>query len=177
MRESHQYGHLDECTDDERAHRGTGKTMLFSCFNDVVEEATSMRWAREAGNASETSIGKLWAASEIIADSCTENAKDIGSLIGTTFVARDMIRMVDALAEDGMMRYWGEKRRSVSAARCTVGLMIPGFSYGSALGQTVAAMFPDRMDKVVLDANTNPHQYCHWQYVFSPPSRWRHWLN
>lgn len=84
--------------------------MLFSCFKDVAVEATSMQWTYEAGNASETSIGKLWAASGIIADTCAENAKDVGSLIGSAFVARDMMRMVDAFAEDGMLRFWGEKR-------------------------------------------------------------------
>lgn len=38
-------------------------------------------------------------------------------------------------------------------------LRCAGFSYGTALGVTVAAMFPDRMDKVVLDGVLNPTQY------------------
>lgn len=50
------------------------------------------------------------------------------------------MQIVDALGEDGLLRYWG-------------------FSYGTALGATVAAMFPKRMDKVVLDGVLNPHQY------------------
>lgn len=36
---------------------------------------------------------------------------------------------------------------------------LAGFSYGTALGTTVAAMFPDRMDKIVLDGNLNPSEY------------------
>ncbi|KAL8647820.1 MAG: hypothetical protein Q9226_006274 [Calogaya cf. arnoldii] len=51
-----------------------------------------------------------------------------------------MMQIVDALDEDRLLRYWG-------------------FSYGTALGATVAAMFPDRMDKVVLDGCLNPHDY------------------
>ncbi|CAL8580361.1 hypothetical protein XPA_006090 [Xanthoria parietina] len=51
-----------------------------------------------------------------------------------------MMQIVDALGEDGLLRYWG-------------------FSYGTVLGATVAAMFPDRMDKVVLDGCVNPHDY------------------
>ena len=51
-----------------------------------------------------------------------------------------MMQIVDALNEDGLLRYWG-------------------FSYGTVLGATVAAMFPDRMDKVVLDGVVNPHSY------------------
>ena len=54
-----------------------------------------------------------------------------------------MIQIVDALqceGEDGLLRYWG-------------------FSYGTVLGATVAAMFPDKMDKVILDGNVNLHEY------------------
>jgi pimeloyl-ACP methyl ester carboxylesterase len=36
-----------------------------------------------------------------------------------------------------------------------------GFSYGTTLGVTVAGMFPDRMDKVVLDGVVNSHEYYH----------------
>ncbi len=38
-----------------------------------------------------------------------------------------------------------------------------GFSYGTTLGVTVAAMFPDRIDKVILDGVQNPHEYYHAQ--------------
>ena len=34
-------------------------------------------------------------------------------------------------------------------------------SYGSLLGATVAAMFPDRMDRLVLDGVVNAHNYYH----------------
>ena len=31
-----------------------------------------------------------------------------GDLVGTAFVARDMMQFVDALDEDGLLRYFGE---------------------------------------------------------------------
>jgi hypothetical protein len=34
-----------------------------------------------------------------------------------------------------------------------------GVSYGSALGEAVAALFPERMDKVVIDAILDPTEY------------------
>lgn len=34
-----------------------------------------------------------------------------------------------------------------------------GLSAGALLGATVAATFPDRMDKLVLDGVSNAHQY------------------
>lgn len=36
-----------------------------------------------------------------------------------------------------------------------------GISYGTTLGRTVAAMFPDRIDKMVLDGVQNVHEYYH----------------
>jgi hypothetical protein len=59
-------------------------------------------------NSSDTALGTVWAAEEVRADKCVENAKDIGELIGTPFVVRDMVQIIDALGEDGMLRYWGE---------------------------------------------------------------------
>lgn len=36
---------------------------------------------------------------------------------------------------------------------------LAGMSYGSVIGAVLLAMFPQRMDKVVLDGVLNPHQY------------------
>jgi pimeloyl-ACP methyl ester carboxylesterase len=36
-----------------------------------------------------------------------------------------------------------------------------GISYGSTLGATAAAMFPERMDKIILDGVLNPVEYYH----------------
>lgn len=34
-----------------------------------------------------------------------------------------------------------------------------GFSYGTTLGATLVSMFPDEVDRVVLDGVQNPHEY------------------
>lgn len=44
-----------------------------------------------------------------------------------------MLQIVDALNEDGMLRFWGR-------------------SYSTVLGQTFAAMFPDRVGRMLLDS-------------------------
>lgn len=108
--------------------------------NDL--EAATLFSDQALGNSSDTALGRLWAKGEIYSNACYQNANETGSLIGTAFVARDLISVVDALGEDGKLRYWG-------------------FSYGTVLGATVAAMFPERIDKMVLDGVQNPHQYYH----------------
>lgn len=65
-----------------------------------------------------------------------------GELVGTAFVARDIDSIFQALGEDGMIRYWG-------------------FSYGTLLGSTIAAMFPEKIDRMILDGNINPTDYYH----------------
>lgn len=71
---------------------------------------------------------------------CYKAQKDTGAFIGTAFSARDIISAVDALGEDGKLRYWG-------------------ISYGTVLGQTLAGMFPDRIDRMVLDGNVMIDEY------------------
>lgn len=59
-------------------------------------------------NSSDVALGSDWAASEIQSLQCLNATEDIGGLVGTAFVARDMAQIVDALGEDGLLRYWGE---------------------------------------------------------------------
>lgn len=63
-----------------------------------------------------------------------------GEILGTTFVARDIKALFESLGEDGLIRYLG-------------------YSYGTLLGSTVAAMFPDKIDRLVLDGNVNPVEW------------------
>ncbi|GJN74906.1 hypothetical protein PLICBS_008999 [Purpureocillium lilacinum] len=120
------------------APRGTGLTLPFSCYpNDISRQVGAQPLA---GNASDVALGQIWAKSTLFASNCFAAQNKTGQLIGTAFVVRDMMRIVDALREDGMLRYWG-------------------VSYGTVLGATAVAMFPDKMDRVVLDGVVNPFEY------------------
>ncbi|KAG9087080.1 hypothetical protein FS749_003177 [Ceratobasidium sp. UAMH 11750] len=59
--------------------------------------------------------------------------------VGTAFVAQDMVRIVQALGDDGL-NYWG-------------------YSYGTILGATFAAMRPDLVKRMVLDSVSNAESY------------------
>ncbi|KAK5997430.1 Serine protease Hip1-like protein [Cladobotryum mycophilum] len=118
--------------------RGTNDTLPFSCYADEVSR--NIGTSALTGNASDVALGQVWAKATIFAETCHTAQNKTGNFIGTAFVARDMMRIVDALGEDGMLRYWG-------------------VSYGSLLGSTAVAMFPDKVDKVVLDGVVNPFEY------------------
>ncbi|KAK7416622.1 hypothetical protein QQX98_005093 [Neonectria punicea] len=84
--------------------------------------------------------GEKWENITALAEACYDSQKKYGRFIGTPFTARDMMKIVDALGEDGKLRYWG-------------------ISYGTILGQVVASMFPDRMGQVLLDSNSLADAY------------------
>ncbi|KAE8370309.1 TAP-like protein-domain-containing protein [Aspergillus caelatus] len=121
--------------------RGTGNTILFSCYaTDEERAAASTLYPELAGNASDVALGYNNVSSGVFADTCYAAQNETGQFMTSAFAARDYMRVIDALGEDGLLRYWG-------------------LSYGTVLGATIAAMFPDRIGRVVLDGVANPHEY------------------
>ncbi|PGH23043.1 hypothetical protein AJ80_02816 [Polytolypa hystricis UAMH7299] len=119
--------------------RGTGKTIPFDCKNTMlpIRRRRDLVFQR---NLTELLLEDGWDSAQRAAAACSETMKETGELIGTAFVARDMVQIIDALEEDGQLRYWG-------------------MSYGTQLGMTFASMFPDRVERLILDGVTNPHEY------------------
>lgn len=133
--------------------RGTGNTIPFNCgLADAMSSSTNTPTRRDVATLVSTNNteaflnGGGWDQAVQIAETCATVMNETGQFIGTGSVARDMIEIVDALDEDGLLRYYG-------------------WSYGSALGDYVAAMFPDRVERMVLDGNVNPHT---WQLGYRP---------
>ncbi|KIV91381.1 hypothetical protein PV10_05925 [Exophiala mesophila] len=123
--------------------RGTGFTIPFIC--DLENIATIPEKKRQLGTLVSTNLTRVflnggWELAGELAEYCASGANETAELIGTAFTARDMMEIVDALGEDGLLRYYG-------------------ISYGTALGSYAAAMFPERIERMVLDANVNPHDY------------------
>ncbi|PNS15661.1 Pre-mRNA-splicing factor cwf24 [Sphaceloma murrayae] len=120
--------------------RGTGNTIPFSCFanstirSDVFGEAPFMTSESPDG------LQLQWDNAADIASYCRKAMGSTGDLYGTSFVAHDMLQIAEALGEGGKLNYWG-------------------FSYGTVLGATFAAMFPDKVGKMILDGNVNVFEY------------------
>lgn len=85
-------------------------------------------------------LGRMWAQATLFSLNCGAAQNETGRFIGTAFTARDIMQVVDAIESDKMLRFWG-------------------ISYGTLLGSTLAAMFPERIDRMVIDGVVNPHEY------------------
>ncbi|KAM5344101.1 hypothetical protein ACJ41O_012638 [Fusarium nematophilum] len=125
--------------------RGTGRTLSFSCEHGL--EVRNLSSFELRGDLSLPQYDpwpifkeQYWEQSASRADACFKQHKDIGRYIGTAFTARDMLAIVDAMGGDRKLRYWG-------------------VSYGTILGQIFAAMFPDRVGRLLLDANLLADDY------------------
>jgi hypothetical protein len=88
-----------------------------TCYNETERAQAALKYPK-GSNSSDTALGAIWASSGIFADLCYERKKDIGQFVGTAFGARDLMSVVDALDEDGMLRYWGKKHTWVLFTCC-----------------------------------------------------------
>ncbi|KAK6988665.1 Abhydrolase-4 domain-containing protein [Favolaschia claudopus] len=90
-------------------------------------------------NASDDAFGRTYA--DFMLQSSLAAARDDGSLrfLNTEATARDMLRIVEAYGRE-KVQYWG-------------------FSYGSVLGTTFAEMFPDKIERLIIDGIMDPEDY------------------
>ncbi|KAM0328748.1 hypothetical protein ACHAQA_005161 [Verticillium albo-atrum] len=96
-------GHYDLVAFDAR---GTSKNFPFTCFPDPADLIKSSINAGLPSTGSDVAEGQLWAAGTVNANACLATQAKNGSLINTPYYARDLISVVDALGEDGMLRFW-----------------------------------------------------------------------
>ncbi|CAD0085682.1 unnamed protein product [Aureobasidium vineae] len=149
--------------------RGIGlSTPRVACFqgNPILEQVWGIRdWELGSFSASDIAFGRLWAMSRAKGESCTiiTDEPDIKRYVTTAYVARDILEIIEKHGE------WREKEATrllankyhdtrevdrssqINYRPGQEKLLYWGFSYGTYIGSTFAAMYPDRVGRLVLD--------------------------
>ncbi len=116
--------------------RGIGFSDNVQCFRNVKDQTAVMNDLNVAFPYTKAEEKKYIAAAKKFGRACSTTGKKLAGAMSTAEVARDM---------DVLRRAVGDKKLSYL-----------GFSYGTALGQYYANMFPDRVRAVVNDGVIDP---------------------
>ncbi|KAJ2990317.1 hypothetical protein HDV02_004480, partial [Globomyces sp. JEL0801] len=125
--------------------RGVGKSQPVACADTAYAMQTFTRDANIFGvdfvpeSATSEQIAVFAAYSELTGQSCLKHSGELLYYVSTPYVCRDMDEIRKAL---------GMKKMNYM-----------GFSYGTALGNTYANMFPDNVGRMILDGVVNPNHY------------------
>ena len=92
--------------------RGTANTLKFNCFESQearIANFTYERFAEFASPPDKMPLGRLWSSASMLGEYCYQypDSKKKGELLSTAFTARDIMQIVDAVEDDGLLRYWG----------------------------------------------------------------------
>lgn len=152
--------------------RGIGfSTPGAHCWEDGPLRQVWMLRLSAQGNvdSSDAAAGRLYSMAHALGQSCASEAgeDDIKHFVSTSSVARDMLELTEALGKWRETQVTREQRDKLKCQRqgCSPEevperlrykpgkekLLYWGFSYGTILGSTFAAMFPDRVGRLVLD--------------------------
>ncbi|KAJ8092780.1 hypothetical protein PM082_023608 [Marasmius tenuissimus] len=107
-------------------------------YKSRAERALSLRPYAELNQSRET-VESFWANSQIMGTLAYDRGKDYLGHMNTANSARDMLRIVEAHGQE-KLQYWG-------------------LSYGSVLGYTFAAMFPDKVERLIIDGVVGIEDY------------------
>ncbi|PJI93908.1 alpha/beta hydrolase [Luteimicrobium subarcticum] len=112
--------------------RGVGQSTEVTCLDDAEKDRQLSTWYPETavGLAAMEKDAKQWA------DACVKNTGDLLGHVDTQSVARDM---------DMMRAVLGQAK-----------LDYLGYSYGTQIGSTYAALFPSHVGRMVLDGAIDP---------------------
>ncbi|GJE95969.1 alpha/beta hydrolase [Phanerochaete sordida] len=120
--------------------RGVGATTPFlSVFKDPAEALQFYSTYPLVSEATETAFGQEFAQSQILGRLAFERAKEVAESVTSLTAANDMMSIIKAFGVD-KLNYWG-------------------VSYGSVIGATFAAKYPDNVGRLVIDGVVNSHQW------------------
>ncbi|EJD44690.1 hypothetical protein AURDEDRAFT_152061 [Auricularia subglabra TFB-10046 SS5] len=120
--------------------RGIGRST--PVLDTMPSDAERMTWSLSLPlsiNSSEDAVGKFYGYSHILGTLVEQRQKKAAQHMSTAIVARDMLAITKAHGRD-KLQYWG-------------------FSYGTVLGITFAAMFPQNVGSVIVDGVVDTENY------------------
>ncbi|KAF5628779.1 tripeptidyl aminopeptidase [Fusarium tjaetaba] len=123
--------------------RGTGKTLVPPSGEGFPSQMLKeLFYAFQNSSDFETgqSLRDAWDYVSTFTESFLAKDTDLRRFRGTAFVARDIAEIATALGEGNRINYWG-------------------MSYGTVLGQVLASMFPDRIERMLLEGNLLADDY------------------
>ncbi|KAF7907726.1 uncharacterized protein EAF01_005312 [Botrytis porri] len=160
------YGGTYDGVGDDQA-RGDYHRLLFNTAGQAIGLANTSSTALRHLNARAKAMAKLCAEKDSLS-----GQSSIFRHAGTPSVARDMISIIDAwddwtssIKEESTYYNTADfdlpiQREPEDASLETKGKLVYwGFSYGTLLGSTFAAMFPDRVGRLVLDGVVDADNY------------------
>ncbi|EKM58438.1 uncharacterized protein PHACADRAFT_252753, partial [Phanerochaete carnosa HHB-10118-sp] len=121
--------------------RGVARTTpLVAVFNDSVEDAAwRVRALEDPVPDTTADVSRLWARAQVFGNVANQTARGSVPYVSTALVARDMLSITRAHGYD-KLQYWG-------------------FSYGTILGATFAAMFPNHVERLIIDGVADAEDY------------------
>ncbi|KAK0218614.1 TAP-like protein-domain-containing protein [Armillaria nabsnona] len=117
----------------------TPQAQFFLSKEEQYQWVTNTNNRATVVNTTSDQIPHLWASAQVLAELALERDNEILNYISTDNVARDMLRITEAAGQE-KLQYYGE-------------------SYGTVLGSTFAAMFPDKVERMVLDGVVDANAY------------------
>ncbi|GAA1605115.1 alpha/beta fold hydrolase [Actinoplanes couchii] len=119
--------------------RGIGASANIKCFKSVKDQTAVFNRMNVAFPLGKTQEQRYISGAQSFGKACSTTGKTLAGAMSTSEVARDM---------ELMRRAVGDKK-----------LTYLGFSYGTALGQYYANLFPDRFRAIAIDGNIDPRQW------------------
>lgn len=113
--------------------RGVGESAPVQCLDDAGKDAL---YSRDFDYSSDKGLAEAFDAWEAYGASCLENTGEVLGNVGTVSAARDLDVLRGVLGDET--------------------LAYLGYSYGTSLGATYAALFPQRAGRLVLDGGVDP---------------------